>query len=286
MLAVLLGVFAALCWSLHDLVARSFAARIGPIRMAMAVMLAGGVFITAVVLFRPGLWQADRHGLLVAILLGVAYGAGVGSLFKAFSLGPISLVGPITAAYPVLVVLWNVAMGLSPSLAQWLAVASALAGAVIVARTGHHEGGINAVARKDVAPLFFFCLTASIGYAAAVLLGQRAGVLIGEYEATWVSRWSGTLALLLFLFGEAKPLPLAPRHWWGIAAMAVLDVAGLTAVNLSGFMPGQEFTAIGISSYGALAVILAALVLKERVSAGQWAGIALILSGVAVIAAA
>jgi drug/metabolite transporter (DMT)-like permease len=284
MIAVLLGVFAALSWSLHDVVARSFAARIGPVRMAIAVMVFGGVFVSAVVLYRGHIWQADRAGIISGLVLGVAYGMGVGGLFKAFSLGPISLVGPVTATYPVLAVLWNVAMGLAPSPIQWLSVAAALTGAMIVARTGHADGGINSVPKKDVVPLFFFCLVASIGYSASIILGQKAGLNIGEYEATFVSRFTGTLVLLPFLLGEVKPMPLQARHWLGLTVMALLDVAGVTAVNLSGFMPGHEFAGIGISAYGGIAVILAAVFLKEKVSHGQWFGIFLVVGGVTALA--
>ncbi len=284
MFAILLGVLAALGWSIHDLMARSMAARIGPLRMSIAVIAVGGLIIAVAVLYRGQLWLADRQGLMAALWLGVAYGMGVGGLFKAFSLGPISLVGPVTAAYPILTVFWNVAMGLSPSPVQWLAVAAAMFGAMIVARSGHADGGINIVPRKDVIPLFFFCFVASIGYAASVIIGQRAGVLIGEYEATFVSRFTATLVLLPFLLGEAKTSPLQTRHWLGIAAMSLLDVIGVTAINLSGFMPGHEFAGIGISTYSGLAVILAALVLKEKVSIAQWLGIILIVSAVMALA--
>jgi uncharacterized membrane protein len=280
MIAILLGVLAALAWSIHDLFARRLAARIGPVRMSIAVLAVGGIIIAVAVFYRGQLWLADRHGLMAGLLLGVAYGMGVGGLFKAFSLGPISLVGPVTAAYPILTVFWNVAMGLSPSPIQWLAVAAAMLGAMIVARSGRADGGINIVPKKDVVPLFFFCFVASLGYAASVIIGQKAGVYLGEYEATFVSRFTATLVLLPFLLGELKPSPLQARHWFGIAAMSLLDVIGVTAINLSGFMPGREFAAIGISSYGGLAVILAALVLKEKVSTVQWLGIVLIVGGV------
>lgn len=286
MIAVLLGVAAATCWSIHDLVARSYAARIGPLRMAIAVMLVGGVFVGAIVLARNTLWQAPPRGLLEAALLGIAYGFGAGSLFKAFSLGPISVVGPLTAAYPALVVLWGVINGLEPSWLQWLAIAVTLVGAVIVGRSGHADGGIHAVAKTDLARLLFFCLTASIAYAAAVIFAQNAAVAIGEYEATFVSRPVAALALLPFMAGEARRMPLQAKHWWGIVAMAILDVAGITAINLSGFLPQREYAAVGISAYGAIAVIFAALVLREKVSLGQWSGIAFIVAGVATLAAA
>lgn len=284
--AVLLGIFAALSWSLHDLVARSFAARIGPFRMALAVMLAGGVVILPVVLIHGSLWSAGWDGILMSLLLGAAYGMGVGGLFKAFSLGPISLVGPLTAGYPALVVLWGVFNGLTPSPLQWLAIVVTILGALVVARSGHEDGGINAVAPKDVAPLIFFCMLSGIGYAAAVVIGQEAAVLVGEYEATWVSRATGALVLLPFLPGEGRVPSLSWRHGLAIFVMAVLDVAGLTAINLSGLLPMHDFAAIGISAYGAVSVMLAAMVLKERVSPGQWTGIAMIVAGVGAVSLA
>ena len=58
---------------------------------------------------------------------------------------------------------------------------------------------------------------------------------------------------------------------------------GVTAVNASGHLPGKEFAAVGISGYGAVSVVLAMIFLKEKVSAGQWAGIAMIVGGVAAV---
>lgn len=285
MLAVALGAFAALSWSLHDLVARVYAPRLGPLHMALAVVIAGGLLLTPIALASTDLTTISREGLLLSLALGLAYGCGIGGLFKALSLGPISFVGPVTATYPALVILWNIAQGLWPSAAQWLAIAAALGGAVIVSRAGHHDGGLNTVARRDVAPLAVACGVAMLGYAASVVLGQAAGTAAGEYPATWLSRFTAALVILPFLRGETRPEPLRPAHAYGIAAMGLFDVVGQVAVNMTGLMPGHEYTAIGIASYGGIATLLAALVLKERVSPGQWLGIALIVAGVAGISA-
>lgn len=283
MLAVLLGLFAAFCWSLHDLVARSYAARIGPFRMAAFVMVSGAVLLTAYVLYRGTIWEAPGHGLMLGLFLGLAYGFGVGGLFKAFSLGPISLVGPLTAGYPVLAVLWGVWNGLEPTALQWGALAATLLGAIIVARAGPADGGINAVAPGKLPTLFVFAGLSALGYSASIVLGQHAAVAMGEFEATWLSRATALLTILPFLLGETKPQPLSGRHWAGIFVMGGLDVLGLVAVSASGHLPGREFAGIGISAYGAIAVILAMVVLKEKVSAGQWLGIALIVGSVAAV---
>lgn len=285
MLAVMLGVFAALCWSVHDLIARGMSARIGAFRMAALVMISGGILLSAYVLYDGRIWQASREGLISGFLLGLTYGFAVGGLFKAFSLGPISLVGPLTAGYPVLVVLWGVTNGLEPTPLQWACVAATFLGAVIVARSGTEDGGINAVEPGKMPTLLLFAAISVLGYATSIILGQKAAVTVGEIEATWLSRATALLTIFPFLIGEGKHTPLNRNQWIGIFVMGGLDVLGVIAINASGHLPGKEFAGIGVSAYGALSVILAMIVLKEKVSSGQWLGLALIVGGVGAMSA-
>ncbi|WP_395688576.1 DMT family transporter [Aestuariivirga sp.] len=283
MLAVMFGVFAALCWSIHDLIARGMSARVGAFRMAALVIISGGLLLSVYVIYDGKIWQASREGLISGLLLGLAYGFGVGGLFKAFSLGPISLVGPLTAGYPVLAVLWGVVNGLEPTPVQWACVLATLVGAVIVARSGTEDGGINAVEPGKMPTLLLFSMIAVLGYSTSIVLGQQAAVAVGEIEATWLSRATALITIFPFLLAEAKHEPLTRRQWIGIFVMGGLDVLGVIAVNASGHLPGKEFAGIGISAYGAIAVILAMIFLKEKVSAGQWFGLTLIVGGVAVM---
>ena len=282
---VLYGVFAAFCWSIHDIFARNLAARTGPFRMAAWVMAFGGVVLTAVMLAKGITWDMPRNGVLLAYLAGLAYGLGVGSLFRAFSLGPVSLVAPLTATYPVLVFFWAVIMGLAPTALQLAATAMAIGGSILVAKGGGGDGGFAAIERTRITPFLLFCLLCAIGLAASVVAGQLAAPEIGEIEAAWIARPLALAVLLPFLAGAKPMAPLDFRQWRGIAAMAVLDVAGIVAVNAAGRLPGKEFAAVGISAYGAIAVLLARLVLKESVKALQWLGIAFIVAGVGLLSA-
>jgi drug/metabolite transporter (DMT)-like permease len=284
--AVLFGVLAALAWSVHDVIARNLAARVGPFRMAALVMIGGGLLLSAAIWWTGGLARLHGVGLASAALMGFAYGLGAGGLFKAFSYAPLSVVAPVTATYPVLVVVWGVANGLAPTLVQWLAVLAAMAGAVTVARSGHADGGINAVAKGKLPALFFFCAMSGAGYAAAVILGQMGAVEIGEIETAWLSRPAALVTILPFMLGEARTAPLLPRHWLSVLAMSAADIAGVIAVNASGHLADKDFAAIGISAYGILAVLSARLFLKESVSPGQWTGIVLIVAGVSALSLA
>jgi drug/metabolite transporter (DMT)-like permease len=284
MFAMMFGLFAAVCWSVHDLVARKFANAIGPYRMAVATMLTGSLILSGLVLWNGTLMQADGASLRVAMVLGVIYGIAVASLFKAFSLAPVSIVGPFTAGYPALVVMWGLYNGVYPSLIQYVAIMLILGGAVVVGRMGPDDGGLGTVAKGKIIPMIFFCVMAVVCFAASVVLGQIASATLGEIETTFLSRLPAALFILPFAFME-KPAEskISSSAWLGIAAMALLDVAAVCGINYMGRLPNKEFGAMGISAYGAIAVLLAMIILKEKVAPWQWLGIAMIVFGVGVL---
>ena len=286
MIAVLLGLVAALCWSLHDLIARAFAEKVGPLRMSLWVLLIGGGLLLPIVLWQGGLWQADQHSLIMAVLLGVVYAFALTGLLKAFSLAPISVVGPLTGIYPAFVVIWGLFNGLNPSLAQWSAMMSILIGAVIVGRFGPDDGGFAVVPKGKVWVVLASAALAVVSFAAAVVLGQKAALQLGEIETTFVSRFPA--AILVFAMVRMKRAPQVlqgPLNMWkAIAAMALCDVIAVSSINAATHFPNKELGAMAISGYGALAVLLAMIFLKEKVSALQWLGILLISGGVMALA--
>ena len=285
MLAIGLGLFAALCWSAHDLLARKFANIVGSYRMAIATMLIGTMVLSGFVLWHGQIWQIGSTAIWQVVLLGLIYGMAVSSLFKAFSLAPVSIVGPFTAGYPALIVGWGVVTGLTPNLSQYLSVVLILCGAVVVGRTGLDDGGLKIVSQDKIAPLVLFCLLAVVCFAAAAIMGQHISASLGEIETTALCRLPATLFLLPFAFSERPMSPtISKPAWRAITAMALCDVAAVAGINHLGRLPGKEFGAMGISTYGAVSVVLAMFILKEKVSTWQWVGIAMIVGGVAGLA--
>jgi drug/metabolite transporter (DMT)-like permease len=284
MSAVLFGVIAAFAWAIHDLLARVIGPRIGPMRMGLWIMLLSAIMLTAIVSFRGTFLAAHGEGIVWALALGLAYAAGAAGIYKAFSLGPVSVVGPLTAIYPLLVVLWGIVTGLSPTMLQWGATGLALMGALLVSRSSTPDGGFNAVLPGKLVPMLIACAVCSAGYASAFVIGQKTAVMIGEIEAAWISRATAIVVFLLLSSFEPRLEPIKGRIWWGIAAMGVFDAIGLISVNASGHLPGKEFAAVGVSGYGAMSVMMAAIILKESVSIPQWIGIAMITAGVAALA--
>lgn len=284
MIAVLFGLTAALCWSVHDLLARAHAGQIGPFRMAFWVMLAGAALLLVPVLWRGQILLADRNSVLTALAMGVVYAAAMASLFKAFSLAPVSIVGPLTAGYPALVVIWGLLNGLVPAPLQWLAVALVLVGAIIVGRCAPDEGGRSAPDPGKMPMVILSSIIACICFASTVVLGQSAVHGLGEYETTFLSRFPAAVVLLLMMLKDRAALPaITSLGKYALMAMAATDVIAVTSINAAAYFPGKEFGAMAISAYGTLSVLLAMLVLKEKVTRGQWLGIFMIVIGVAAL---
>ncbi len=285
MTAVFLGLFAALCWSLHDVIARRYAPSTGAFQMALWLMLLGAALLLGPVAYRNLILNGDAQAWALAAGLGVAYAFAVGGLFKAFSLAPVSIVSPFTAWYPALVVLWGLTQGLAPTPIEWFAILLIIAGAVAVGRFGHADGGLNTIADGKLSTVIIACGLAVVGFATSIVLGQLASEKLGAFETTLISRFPAAALLLPLALQErsANSTPSANVMIW-FGAMAFFDVLAVTAINFSGQFENREYAGMGISAYGALTVLLASVILKERVSAGQWIGIFMISCGVGILA--
>jgi drug/metabolite transporter (DMT)-like permease len=284
MISVLLGLVAAFSWSTHDLLARRFAGNAGPFRMSFWIMLAGAALLVTPVLWRGLIWQADGFSIALALGMGLVYAFALGGLLMAFSLAPVSIVGPLTAGYPALVVVWGLVNGLAPTHLQWAGIVLVLAGVTVVSRSGHDDGGSDAVTPGKMPLVIASAVVASIAFAAAVVMGQAATHGLGEYEVTFLSRFPAAAGLTLLMLKDRAALqPMSKGSGIAVVAMAACDVVAVTAINTAAHFPGRELGAMAISSYGAISVVMAMVLLKERVTPMQWLGILMVVAGVAAL---
>ena len=77
---------------------------------------------------------------------------------------------------------------------------------------------------------------------------------------------------------------LPPRGQRGtLAAMGVLDALALGLVLASGSLPHPEYASVASALFGVLTILLAWRLLAEAVRSLQWAGIATVFAGIAVL---
>jgi drug/metabolite transporter (DMT)-like permease len=117
------------------------------------------------------------------------------ALFAALSFGPFSIVAPIAGSYPALAMLFAVAQGARPSLAQWLAIAAVMGGVAIVSRSAGRYEASGDVPPGKLKALLGLAFVASLGFAVSLTAGQAAVPVFGEIETVWLSRIFGLAAI-------------------------------------------------------------------------------------------
>ena len=278
------GSLCALSWGGADFAARYSGRALGHHNALLGMLLTGSVLLSLWVWLSdaPLIWRADSVWLLG--VCGVLAMIMTLLLYWGLARGPVSVVAPIVGSYPALVVAFWVVLGARPSAVQWAAMAAIMLGVVIVARAAE---GVEDHLRLGVAALrktVLIALGGALAAAITVIAGQAAVPVYGELQTTWASRLV-SLACLLLLFLLRRRAPKVTRNWLPVVAFQGLADSGGYIFLLAGSQgEGAALAAIVGSAFGVVTVLLARVFLREAMSAGQWAGIVLVFTGVALLA--
>ena len=282
--SALLGSVAALAWGTHDFLARFASRSAGPVNTVFGVTFAGFVALSLWLLVSGTRVEIVWSSLWLAAVSGIGVAVATLSLFTALTLGPISIVCPIAASYPAVAVLFALIAGVRPNLMEWAAMGAVILGVIVVAASSAEEPDSDGHVRGKLAPIVFFSMLASLGFAAALATGQAAAPVFGDAQSVWLARIFGLAAVAL--------LYLAPRVRWDvpgrwlpvIGVMGGLDVVALVSTFAAGHLPDPTMATVTSSAFGAVTVLLARLILKERITMMQLAGMVLVFAGVGVLA--
>lgn len=278
MLALIFGLTAACAWAVHDLLVRKIGQTTAILPM-MLVVLASGIAI----LLGPALVFGDWHAMTgrasgFAAMGALAYVVGMGGLYMTFSLAPVRLVAPILGAFPLISLVLAAMQGKVVSLAELLAVLAVVGGIAIVAITGRDSAEIK---RPGVAMLW--AAAGAIGFAMTFWFGQEAARQGDELPAILTTRIVALGLTLAIAFAAREPFGPLGGAGKALIGMGILDGVALGLVTASARLPNPEYASISSSLFGVLTILLAWRILKERVEPLQWAGIATIFAGIAIL---
>ena len=208
-------------------------------------------------------------------------------LYVALARGPIAVVAPIVAAHPALVLLVNVLAGVRPSALQWAAMVShPRAAASLITRSAASETEPRRCREKPGHAADRHWRVRSL-MPRIFLTAQVATPLIGALETMWIGRWTG-LALHCLDPARRKASGRACRPTWlpFVSLQGGPRRGGLFhAARRRQQSPPPHITMIVASGFSVVTVLLARIVIHEPVSKTQWAAIALIAAGTAVLTA-
>ncbi len=279
------GLLTAMCWGSADFIARFTGRAVGHHAALFGMLLISAIVFSVIFLFaeQPFIWKPSGLGLLFMTGLGVM--AGTLLLYWGLARGPVTIVSPIVASYPVINVLYAVLIGHSPTIIQWVAMGGVMGGVYVVARSvGHYEG-------KEEYSLAGLQKTVLISVAAALVFGvtvislQEAGQIYGELQTVFVTRWISLAAIFVVVVWRGKAPSVGGRWWPWLCLQGLLDGGAYLFLVIGGEAAGGEIAAVVASAFSAVTIILARMILKEAMSALQWAGVALIIVGVGVLLA-
>jgi len=274
MRSIALALGASLTWGFADFFGPLKGRTLGALRVLVYVQLGGLVVIALIVAVR-GKGPADL-GALFAIPAAISGTLGLYAYYRGMAVGAMSIVAPIAGISAAVPVLFGIATGDRPSLWQWLGIAAALGGVFLASREPGRGG--------KVAAGVGLALLAAIGFGGYFPPMHAAG----NADFWWASlffRMTSASVVLAAVAIRRPSLSVAPIQVPLLALIGIGDMLGnllFAAASTSGLV---SITSVLASLYPIVTVVLARLVLKERVARSQEAGIALTLAGVALISA-
>ena len=278
MIGPLLALAASLSWGLGDFLAGLRTRRLPVVTVLVVSQAAGLTTIALVVVFR-GVGPPDARFLLFGSLAGMAGTVGLAALYRGLAVGPMSIVAPISGTAAVVPVVAGVVAGERPSAAQAAGIGLAVVGVVLASRAPAGHGS-----RRHAAQGVGLALTAALAFGLLlVALGEASE---GDpYWGTLAMRGTSFSLVVLTALVLRPSFTLRERDLPVLLLIGVLDTAGNALFAVATTESLLAVAAVLAQLYPVVTVLLARLVLGERISRGQGLGVVSAFAGVALITA-
>jgi drug/metabolite transporter (DMT)-like permease len=267
---ILLGLSSALSWGAADFTGGLVSRKTGAFRAALWGETVGLLLLVPAAL-ASGEAVPDASSWIQAGLAGALGTLGLVLLYHAMATGTMSIAAPVSALMTAIlpVVAGSLSEGFPGPLA-FVGFAFALLAVWLVSQS---EGGV-----KDI-----------LAHLSGLRLPLLAGVGFGCYfilihsaarSSTWwpmvASRAAGWMLIAIFMMSrrESVRLPSGSMGIWPIIVMnGILDAGGNIFYILAGHGGRLDVSAVLGSLYPGATVLLAWVILKERLRRTQWIGI-------------
>jgi uncharacterized membrane protein len=281
MLAAVLALASSLSWGLSDFLGGFQSRR----HQVLAVMLlsqglALAILVVAVLAGAPT--EHDAASTAWAAGVGVLGLLGLFAFYRALAIGTMSIVAPISATGVAIPVLVGLASGERPGALQVAGIALACAGVVLAGREAPSE---DEAARRAGRASIGLALIAAVGFGTFFAGIDRAEETADVAWVLLAARTADVAVLAIAALALRPRIPTGPAALAPIAAIGVFDLlANLLFVLATG---RGLLSVVGVlgSLYPAVTVVLARVVLHERLSRAQNAGVLITLAGVVALAA-
>ncbi|MBX3103761.1 MAG: DMT family transporter [Cryobacterium sp.] len=291
MLTVIVGLTAALIFGAADFLGGLASKRISPIQVTVISALAGLVILFAASIAIPGRWSSEA--LLFGGLSGIAGAIAISLLYACLAIGPMSILSPLTALVSAFIPLLAGAIrGERLTIVGYIAIGVALVAVVLVGFVKDEEAvrpSLKALlmAIGSGAAIGAFMILIDLTPADAGLVPLIANRAVNGALMLVVA--VAVIAITRFRTEQTKPRTRRVdwrKGLWIAVACGTID-ATANALLLLGLRLGElSVMSVLTALYPAGTIILAAFILRERISLTQWIGLVLALVAAGMLALA
>ena len=271
-----LALLGAASWGVGDFLGGLSARRMHVITvlvLSQAVGLAGAALWAIV----AGGLPSDIVDLAPAVGAGAAGAVGLGALYRGMAIGAMGIVAPISAASAIVPLAVDASRGVTPTAAQWIGIAVVIAGIVLLAR--EPGGGGSGAFAGGVA----LALVAALAFGLFVVGLDAAS----DASVPWtivVARSTSTLLALVVALGLSIPVTPRANLVPAVAAVGLFDTAANVLVAYATTRGPAGVVAVLSALYPVATILLARLVLGEKLDRAKRIGGGLALGGAGLVA--
>lgn len=277
-MGIALGLGAAFFWGLADYSATIASRRVGTLPVVLGFHLLAMALLAIAVVSTGALADVSWGHIPAFVGIGALGAASYLTFYRALSIGPISIVSPVVSGYAaVTVILAVIILGERLSTGALVAVVVAMLGVLLASTDLGQIRGTERVAALGIA----------LAVATMILIGAFLfGIAYYTDELGWLApiflgRGFATVFLLgVALRGGDRRLPgRSPGLLAAIAVIAVLDTGGYVFFSFGIRHADTSIVATASAPYAVVPIVMGVALLGERPARSQWAGVALVISG-------
>lgn len=278
MVAVALSLAASWCWGVADFTGGLKTKHL-PVPLVLLFVEGIGLVWVLAAIAASGEPLPSGRAVAASLVAGAAGVIALGSLYRALALGTMSVVAPISATGVVLPVAVGVATGDALSMLVSAGLVITLAGVLLASREQHESADAAAAGRLSLV----LALLAALGFGSYFVLSDVAA----DESILWLlalARLVVVPVLVAVVLAARAPRPVAGDAMPLVLA-GTLDVAATGLYAVAATKGAISIVSVVGSLYPITTVLLARVVLHERLRPVQAAGVAAAFTGVALIVA-
>ncbi len=274
MLSIIYGIASAASWGAGDFAGGLSSRKVGAYRAVLYADFFGLLILAIVSIFHRESFPSGSVALN-SFIGGTLGSIGLLILYHSLSVGQMSIAAPVSALFAALlpVIVGSVTEGLPTSI-QFFGFALALAAVWLISQG---DGAFHISKLSDLK----FPILAGVGFGCYFIFIHNA---VGDPDSLlWpmiISRLAGTILLFIIVLARRESLPVPRGAWTVVLINATLDLGGNFFFILASKVGRLDIAAVLSSLYPGATVVLAWLILKERISRTQVLGIVLAFAAI------